>query len=40
MCGASNAFIKGITPDQNDTYYGSVAWCFYSLYNLTQGFTK
>jgi hypothetical protein len=39
MCGASNAFIKGLSSDTQDTINASISWCFYCLYNLTQGFS-
>lgn len=41
MVGASHAFVYGISTDTNtqNTYYASVAWCFYSLYTLTNEFT-
>lgn len=39
MCGASNAFVNGPSSNTKDTINASVAWCFYSLYNLTQSFT-
>lgn len=38
MVGAASAFESGITPTTNDTYYASVAWCFFSLYKVTGEF--
>jgi hypothetical protein len=40
MVGASNSFIAGISlnTENQDTYYASVAWCFFALYSLTGKF--
>jgi len=38
MCGAYSELTANNPPDGN-TINASVAWCFYSLYNITNGFT-